>query len=126
MFKVIRIVLVSAMVLPCAVGANSASIGQLKSHCDYHDAADANNFLAGLHTGYCDGMIYGVVHGTGIKRNDGVLPTRRALGVCLPTDSEGWEWVTAFRQWAEKRPERWSEPMELGIIESLKEAYPCR
>jgi hypothetical protein len=31
----------------------------------------------------------------------------------------------AFRKWAQNNPEHWDEPLEFGIINALRETFPC-
>jgi hypothetical protein len=49
---------------------------------------------------------------------------RGAVGRCGTAKNYN-DLVQAFVLWSDKRPDRWSEPRRYGVLEALKEKWPC-
>jgi hypothetical protein len=50
----------------------------------------------------------------------------RALGICVDTPVSYGAAVQTFKNWAQKRPEKWSLDRLYGVIWALQETWPCK
>jgi tRNA U34 2-thiouridine synthase MnmA/TrmU len=51
--------------------------------------------------------------------------TLAAFGVCQQETVTVAEMIQAFLNWTERNPKEWQENGEIGVLASLREAWPC-
>lgn len=79
---------------------------------------------------YCIAYIAGVTDMMGmaaaVGNNTKELGGRRIMGICPVTFLSYGSARQAFLNWADKHPEKWSEEMGFGVIEALRDTWPCK
>jgi len=86
---------------------------------------------ATAHAYYCVGLVEGMSEMTNL--NGLVLKDLRkpeanevaTFAICQSSGTSTGAGVQAFINWAEKHPERWSQPYSVGVVDSLRELWPC-
>jgi hypothetical protein len=99
-------------------------------------AADKNNTVEWLYSacqapkesapqGYCTAYVRGIVDT--LLLNGEMLKDDKAhraeMGLCGTISNAAS--VQAFKNWAAKHPEAWSQPMVAGVVVSLRELWGC-
>jgi len=52
--------------------------------------------------------------------------TLKAYGLCQQETVTVANMIQAFLNWTERNPNEWQESGELGVLDSLREAWPCK
>jgi hypothetical protein len=83
------------------------------------DAMDYSNFS------YCIGYVGGI--GDAMLANGQIVhPLNPVVSICDEGLISRGAMVQAFRNWAQKHPERWSDNDSLGVMAALRETWPCK
>jgi hypothetical protein len=87
----------------------------------------------------CAGFISGVAEQMGFSGHTATLPRRNGglangrdrkllstMSACIPRAVSPGAVIQAFLDWAEKHPEKWTTPRQTGVMQALREAWPCK
>jgi hypothetical protein len=71
-----------------------------------------------------NGQVAATLRAEGALAND--VDRRMMFTVSACTKASVGARVQAFINWAEKHPEEWSTPRQLGVMQALRETWPCK
>jgi hypothetical protein len=114
---------ISTATLLCLNGATAADEGKgqtqtvqnLYEMCKSHNAAD---------TMFCLGYVGGI-HDMMVINNQSADEKLKGFRMCDDGSTRGAS-VQAFKNWAEKYPQYWSQHMFTGVVVALSTTWPCK
>lgn len=79
-----------------------------------------------FNVGFCIGIMRGtsdiLVRNCALGLSDMFGQTTHLATSWGSSNAARWQ---AFRKWAQNNPEHWDEPLQFGIINALRETFPC-
>jgi hypothetical protein len=101
----------------------SDNVQKLLQECNADISSPDFFHCAGYVGGVADMMFY---NGLLITKYNANLNTLSHVAACPgnPYPTYGAD-IQAFRNWAQKHPEKWAEQTSVGVISALREAWPC-
>lgn len=109
----------------CAGITTSHSQGKVK-----FDVQKLYEMCNGEDPTYCIAYIAGVTDTMGLAvalaAQTKELRSKRVMGVCFTSFLSYGAAKKAFMNWADKHPEKWGDEMNFGVIEALRETWPCK
>ncbi|ESY58314.1 hypothetical protein X745_04670 [Mesorhizobium sp. LNJC374B00] len=118
MNRVGAIALIAAGLVPSHASAAQGGLTtqELLNNCNASPGSSAVSLCIGYVSGVADTMMQ-------VRGSDADL-----VGSCPsqnPTPTYG-AYRQVFKNWAEKHPEKWGEPMFHGVRDALREMWPCQ
>lgn len=111
------------LLLACVVGA-SVSDAREPVKNDIHHLYTMCKGTSFAFNNYCLGYISAIADMMLLHSSDDEQ-TRGMYGMCAVDPVTYGASKQVFINWADKHPELWSKPMELGVILALRETWPC-